>query len=304
MVKQLFRIFNREIGGIHDAAYLLGIFAIASQLLGLVRDRLLAHSFGADINLDVYYAAFRVPDLIFVTVASLVSLSVLIPFLIEKTEKGKAESREFMDTIFSLFFILIVVVSIVAYALIPVLVERFFSFPAAYHENLITLSRIMLLSPILLGISNLLASVTQIYNRYFVYALSPILYNVGIIAGVLFLYPYIGISGLAWGVVVGAFMHLLVQVPFVVETGLFPRFTFRPNVSLVRTVILHSLPRTLTVSSTEIAKFALIAFASTFIAGSISVFTFSFNLQSVPLSVIGVSYSLAVFPTLTRLFSS
>ena len=102
MVKRFFKIINREIGGLHQAAYLLAIFAISSQLLALVRDRLLASHFGAGHELDLYYAAFRIPDFIFITVGSMVSVSVLIPFLIEKTKQGPEEGRKFIGNIFKL----------------------------------------------------------------------------------------------------------------------------------------------------------------------------------------------------------
>ena len=88
MVSSILRFLNKEISGLHEAAYLLGFFAILSQLLALVRDRLFAQEFGAGQVLDIYYASFRIPDIIFVTVASLVSMSILIPFLIEKREQG------------------------------------------------------------------------------------------------------------------------------------------------------------------------------------------------------------------------
>jgi putative peptidoglycan lipid II flippase len=94
MVKKFFNFFNKEINGLHEAAYLLGFFAFLSQLLALVRDRLLASTFGAGRDLDIYYSAFRIPDFIFVTVASLVAISVLVPFIIEKINGSLAEARK------------------------------------------------------------------------------------------------------------------------------------------------------------------------------------------------------------------
>src|SRR3989338_2496629 len=103
MVRKVLRFFYKETRSIHQAAYLLGVFAILSQLLAFLRDRLLAHIFGADTSLDIYYAAFRIPDFIFVTVASIVSLSVLVPFIIEKEKQGREEVKRFIDNIFSFF---------------------------------------------------------------------------------------------------------------------------------------------------------------------------------------------------------
>ncbi len=306
MVKSFINALNREVSGLHQAAYLLGFFAICSQILALFRDRILASHFGAGNTLDLYYSAFRIPDVLFVTVASIVSISVLIPFLIERFEKGEAEAKEFIDTVFSFFFCFMIVVGILAFFTAPYFMGVLF--PAFKNSSswpdLVLLTRILLLSPIFLGFSNLLASITQIHKRFFIYAISPVVYNIGIIIGILFLYPVFGLAGLGIGVALGAFFHFVIQVPFIVSQKMFPKLHFPVRWSFIKKIIFTSLPRTITVSSNELAELFLISFASFFISGSVSVFNFSFNLQSVPFSIIGISYSLAAFPTLTRLFSS
>lgn len=306
MVKRVLKIFNKEISGLHEAAYLLAFFALMSQLLGLIRDRLLAYSFGASSTLDIYYAAFRIPDFIFVTAASIVSISVLVPFLIEKLDLGFDEGKKFINNIFSFFFILIFGTSLLTYFLIPYLVP--FIFPgldeAGRTSELIIISRILLLSPILLGLSNFFASITQVYRRFLIYALSPLLYNIGIIIGILFLYPIFGLSGLVLGVIIGAIFHFSIQIPFVLRQGLLPKFSFFIDFPAIRKVVFLSIPRTITLGMNQIGLIFLISFASKIAEGSISVFNLSLNLQSVPLSIIGVSYSIAAFPTLSRLFSS
>ncbi len=306
MVKKVWQLLSREWSGLHEAAYLLGFFAFLSQVLALVRDRLLAHSFGASHALDLYYAAFRIPDFIFVSLGSLVSLSVLIPFLLEKIDSSEAEAKSFLTQIFSFFFLFISFASIIIYYFTPQLLSYLFPEYArdALYPELVSMSRILLLSPIFLGLSNFLASVTQLYKRFFIYALSPLLYNLGIIVGIIWLYPSLGLPGLTLGVVLGAVLHFLIQVPFVVARGLWPRFTLRLRWPAIKRVVLLSLPRTLTLSANELAKLFLISLAALLATGSISVFSFAFNLQAVPLSIIGVSYSLAAFPTLTRLFSN
>lgn len=305
-MERFFRFFHKEVSGIHDAAYLLGFFAIASQILALIRDRLLAHAFGAGHALDIYYAAFRIPDFIFVTVSSLVSASVLIPFFIKKLESNPTDGKKFVNGVFTVFFGVIFVVGVLAFILTPFLLRVLFPqwLTDSLFPDLIILSRILLLSPILLGLSNLLSSITQMYNRFFIYALSPLVYNIGIIIGVVFLAPKFGLLGLGWGVALGAFLHFFIQVPFVLSRGLLPKLSWRVRGAQIGRVILTSLPRTLALSSNEIAEFCFIIFASFLGIGAVSVFNFSWNLQSVPLSIIGVSYSLAIFPTLTRLYSS
>ena len=305
MVKRFLSFISREVTGLHEAAYLLGFFAICSQVLALFRDRILASSFGAGNVLDVYYSAFRIPDILFVTVASVVSVSVLIPFLVERYDKGEKEAKTFIDSVFTFYFCFMVLVGFVAYALTPFLMAKLFPLftKTGEFESLVKLSRILLLSPVFLGFSNLLASITQINKRYFLYALSPVLYNIGIIFGIKFLYPVFGLSGLGFGVILGAFLHFFIQVPFIVSQKMFPNFSLPIKFEFIKKISLTSLPRTITVSANELAELFLISFASFFVVGSIAIFNFAFNLQSVPFSIIGISYSLAAFPTLTRLFS-
>jgi putative peptidoglycan lipid II flippase len=305
MVKRIFNLLNKEVKGLHQAAYLLGAFSILSQLLGLVRDRLLAHSFGAGTTLDIYYAAFRIPDFIFVLVASIVSIFVLVPFLVERIERNKEEGRKFINNIFSAFSAFIVLISLLAFFLIPYLSKFIFpGFSPEAMDSLITITRIFLFSPILLGLSNLFSSITQVYQKFIIYAVSPLLYNVGIIIGIVFLYPSMGIPGLGFGVALGAFLHLLVQVPAVIQVGFLPKLNLGINFREILQVVKISLPRTLTLTVNSIALLFLVSFASVLGEGSISIFNLSFNLQSVPLSIIGVSYSVAAFPTLARYFSS
>lgn len=303
MVRKIFGFLYRETNTINQAALLLGLFAFLSQVLAFLRDRLLAHIFGAGTALDIYYAAFRIPDFIFVTVASVVSLSVLIPFIIEEEGRGQEALRRFIHDIFSFFSVLIVIVSGLAFFLMPIISGILFKgFSSTALTEVVFVSRILLLSPIILGFSNLLGSLVQAYNRFTIYALAPLLYNAGIIVGIILLAERMGIMGVAIGIIIGASLHALVQVPFVIKQGLFPRFSTKFSLTLITRVVKISMPRTLTLSMSAISMIFLVSLASLMTAGSISVLSLSFNLQSVPLSIIGVSYSLAVFPTLSRRF--
>ncbi len=320
MVSKIIKLFNSEIGGVHQAAFLLGFFTLFAQILGLVRDRALAHFFGAGLTLDIYYAAFRVPDLIFATAASLVSISVIIPF-INKAEskyelnkdgtKSKAANndvRNIMDSLFSSFGLLMIVISTIAFFLMPFLSKYIFkgiSDPTAIGQ-IIILSQILLLQPICLGISNILGSLTQLRKRFVLYALSPIIYNIAIIFGVFCLRPTFGIAGVVWGVVIGGLLHFLIQIPFIIKERLLPRFVlpWKIDWKLVRNIFMISIPRTLTLSASMIELIVLTALAATLSVGSISILSLSFNIQSVPFGIVGVSYALAAFPTLSAHFAN
>lgn len=304
MVTKILKILNRESSGLHQAAFLLGFFALLSQFLGLLRDRLLAHNFGASIDLDLYYAAFRLPDFLFVSIASMVSVSVLIPALMERLD-DKAETKKFLDTVFSFFFLFIIASCAIVFTFAPIILKIIFpGFSEELYGKLILLTRVLLLSPILLGFSNLLGSITQSHKRFLLYALSPIVYNAGIILSIIFLVPLFGILGVAFGVVLGALGHFMIQLPFTIKIGLLPTLTKKWLWHDVKNLIFLSLPRTVALSSNHLALLLLFSTASLLVSGSITIFSLSFNLQSVPLSIIGVSYSLAAFPTLALLFSN
>ncbi len=305
-MEKIIRIFSREYGNINQAAFLLGLFAFLSQILALFRDRSIAHFIGPSLELDAYYAAFRVPDLIFISIASLASITVIIPFLVAKMDGDKVtlKAQKYLNDIFSVFFVLMIVVAGLAFLLMPYLVSFIApGFPHVYQEKVILLSRIMLLSPISMGLSNLFGTVTQLFRKFFIYSLSPIVYNIGIIIGVIFLYPICGIYGLALGVAIGSLMHCAVQVIASHSSGFTPRLSIDVDWGDVKQAAITSLPRTLGLAFNNIALICIIAFASFLPGGSISIFNFSFNLQSVPLTIIGISYSVAAFPTLARAFS-
>lgn len=304
MVKRILSLLNKEIGGLHEAAYLLGFFAFLSQILALFRDRLLAYTFGAGSTLDIYYAAFRIPDFIFVSIGSVVSVSVLVPFLLERARRNEDDARLFISQLCTVFFGVIIAVNAVVFFCVPTLTTWLFpGIIGSRHEELVLLTRILLLSPVLLGLSNCLGSVTQAYRRFVVYALSPLVYNLGIIFGVVVLYPQFGIVGLVYGVVFGALLHLVVQIPSVRAISRMPYLAVKGSLTVFKEVMKLSLPRTLTLGLSQIATIFLLSLASKMAEGSIAVFNFAFNLQSVPLSIIGVSYSLAAFPALSKLHS-
>ncbi len=310
MVERLLKVFNKEWSGLHEAAFLLAFTALLSQALGLVRDRLLAHLYGAGESLDVYYAAFRIPDLLYTSIASFVAVTVLIPFLLELTNDKKNVSherlalRKFIDSIFTVFVVLMVLVCGIIYFFIPhfghFLVP---GFSQHAFDQYVMLSRILLLSPLLLGISNLMGSVTQSLRRFFVFAAGPILYNIGIIVGIVFFLPNFGFEGIAWGVILGALLHVLIQLPVLIHEKLTPRFTFRIDWRAIYRIVTLSIPRTFALSISQLMIIVLVLISSTIETGAIAVFTLAMNLQSIPLSIVGMSYSVAAFPTLARLWS-
>ena len=298
MVRRVLSAVYKEVKGLHQAAYVLALFAVGSQLLALVRDRLLAHQFGAGSELDLYYAAFRIPDLLFVLFASTLSVYVLIPFV-----SNAADGRRTMSEVFTFFCGAYAVLAVVLGIYAPHIVSMLFPGFTESSEQLVMLIRILLLQPFFLGLSSLFGVITQMGHRFVLYALSPLLYNVGIILGIIVLYPHLGVAGLAWGVVFGAVLHAAVQLPFVRVSAIRPAFVRLASYARLGRILRISVPRAVTLALHQVVLLGLVGYASHMTEGSVSVLQFGFNLQSIPLAIIGVSYSVAAFPMLASLYS-
>lgn len=298
MVRRILESITAPVRGLHQAAYLLAALTLASQALALLRDRTFAHTFGAGQVLDLYYAAFRVPDLVFALVSSLVSAYVLIPRITgmdrEVTRRLLSESASFL---FGVGGIICVAVAFFMPQFLSLLYPSLVGSP--HYAEFVLLARILLLQPILLGLSGVLSSVTQVHRRFVLFAISPVLYNLGIILGTVVLYPHLGLPGIGIGVIIGAIAYLSVNIPVVMEAGVFPHLRL-PSMKIMASVVRDSIPRSLALGMGSITALLLTSMASRIGTGAVSVFTFAGNLEAVPLALIGSSYAVAAFPALSE----
>ncbi|KPJ55282.1 hypothetical protein AMJ47_00165 [Parcubacteria bacterium DG_72] len=298
------RILNSETKTINRAAVILAVSSLLSGILGLFRDRLLAGTFGAGSELDIYYAAFRIPDFIAMVLIMGSISAAIIPLFSEYLVKSKEEAWKFFSNLLNSFLLFLVIISILMIIFVPQILRLIVpGFSGEKLQTTITLTRIMFLSPILLGISNIISGVLRVFKRFLVTSLSPIMYNIGIISGILFFVPRIGIKGLAWGVVFGALLHLLVQAPIIFSLGFKPKRALDfCHPGLLKAIKL-TLPRTLGLAASQINLIVITAIGSTLAAGSIAVFNLADNLQRLPVTFIAASFSTAAFPFLALYFS-
>lgn len=297
---RLFRFF-RSSETIVGAALVIAILSIASRALGVVRDRILASSFGAGQTLDLYYAAFRLPDLVF-NLLVLGALSAgFIPIFSSLISRNDDERAwRLTNNVLNIIGVALAVLCSAGMLAAPLLVRLIApGFEAEARETITSLTRIMFLSPFLLGISCVVGSVLQSKRRFFIYSLSPIFYNFGIIGGALWLAPRYGVTGLAWGVVIGSAAHLLVQLPEFFRIG----FRFRPFMEWrdrsVRAVFAMMTARTFGLAVTQLNLMAITIIASSLPAGSLTVFSLANNLQSFPVGIFGISFAVAAFPLMS-----
>jgi len=304
MLSILAKFINKRSQKISSAALTIAFFGLASRLFGLWRDRLLAGQFGATRTLDVYYAAFRIPDLVYnLLIVGAVS-SAFLPVFYEYLTKDKEEAWRFAANVLNILIFALLIFSVILILFAPQLISLVApGFDSASRELTVNISRLLFLSPLLLGISALASALLQAFSRFLITSLAPIFYNLGIIFGIVFLAPRYGIWGLAYGVVLGALLHFLIQVPSLINIG----FRFRGLLNfkewgLIKVVKLW-LPRTLSLFALQVNSVVSTAIASVLASGSIAIFNLADNLRWAPIGIVGVAFSTAAFPAMSLAYA-
>ncbi len=207
------KLFGKQINNITVAAALVALSSLASRFLGVIRDRILAGQFGASATLDIYYAAFRIPDLIFNLIVLGALSAGFVPIFTSLIKDFSCENKNNCDphqqnkgawslasNVLNFLFIGLAALSAIGIIFAPLLTKLITpGFGAAEQATTSALTRIMFLSPLFLGISGILGGILQSFKRFFIYSLAPILYNFGIIIGALYFVKWWGLYGLAWG---------------------------------------------------------------------------------------------------------
>ena len=289
---------------IAQAGMVVTVAFAASRVLGYLRYVVIAAAEPDPGKLDAFFAAFRIPDLLFQLVAAGALSSALIPVvagLLATDEEARA--WRVVSTVTTLMLGLLAtlaaVVLVAAPALVPLITPGFAQYPDRMAQT-IDLTRIMVLSPLFLAAGSVLTSVLNARGRFAASAVAPLVYNAAIILGALLFVPPMGVTGLAVGVVVGAVGHLLVQVPGIRRLGA----RIRPGVDLgdpqARRALLLMAPRALGLGATQVVFVVMVSLASTLAEGSIASFTFAFATLQIPFGVIGVPLGVVLLPSLAR----
>lgn len=297
------RFLNSQAKSISSASLILLFSYIGSALLGLFRDRLLAGTFGAGKELDVYYAAFTVPDFMALILIFGAISAAVIPIFSSYLIKSKDEAFQYASVFLNIFLGFLILVCVVLIIFTPYFISLVApGFTGEKKELAVQLMRIMFLSPIILGASNVISGILQVFHRFLVTALAPLMYNLGIITGILFFYPYMGLKGLAWGVVLGGVLHLLIQLPAFFFSG----FNYKPSFDSKHPGVSKTLklmaPRSLGLGAGQLNTIAITAIASTLTSGSIAIFNLANNLSSIMINAVAVSLSTAAFPSMSMAF--
>lgn len=295
----MFLKFHRE--KFASGAAILTVTTFFSYLTGLLRDRIFARTFGAGRELDLYNTSFIIPDILFnILIAGAFSAAFIPIFtsLLATNEKEKA--NQLANTTLNSAVFAILIAGALAAIFMPAL-AKFIApgFTDVERATLVSLSRLMLISPIIMTISSALGAILISHKTFLAYGLSPVFYNLGIISGT-FLFPWFGIYGLVVGTLIGAGLHFLPRFISILSSPYKYSFIFKIRDRNFIKIIKLLIPKMI---GHPVEQFTFLAFnriATMLAAGSVAVISFARNFQSVAVSLFGIAFSVAIFPMLSE----
>ncbi|AKM81077.1 MAG: Integral membrane protein MviN [Candidatus Pacebacteria bacterium GW2011_GWF2_38_9] len=305
-VISLTKIFNsngkwleRKQNSILSAALVITLANIFSSVFGLWRERVLINQFfSTDVSQKAYEAfqvAFQIPDMIFQLIVMGALAASFIPLFTELKKKNEKDAFHFTSIVMNWVLLVFLVVSVLAFIFAePITAFRTgVEFTPEQIATAVKLTRLMLFAQIFFAISNFLTGILQAYQRFVAPALAPIFYNLGIMLGTVFLAKYFGIYAAGLGVLIGAFLHMAIQLPLVWKMGFRFKFDFNLKFTSVKKLFSLMPPRLLTVGVTEFQNLAMGFFATTIGDLSFVVVKLASRLMSLPIRFFGVPISQA-----------
>lgn len=300
MVKNIFSLLYSRQTSILSGAVIIMTTMLLSKVLGLIRDRLLAHVFSPD-KIDIFWAAFRLPDLIFqILILGALSVAFIPVFTEELGSRGKEKAFEMARAVLNMFLAIFILATVLIYFLAQPIIAQFIApgFALEKQMQVVSLTRIILFGQVILVLGSFFIGISQSFQRFIIPSLAAVFYNFGIILGVVFLSKSFGIIGVAYGVVLGALLHALVQLPLVWSLGF--RFKLSLNFfhSGVKEIIQLMSVRTLGLAAEQVNETVGVALASLVSVGSVTYLTFAQHLQVVPIGLFGATLAQAALPIL------
>jgi putative peptidoglycan lipid II flippase len=287
-----------------NASVLVGALFGVDKIAGLARQVIVGQTYGLSAETDAFNAANNVPDALFAVISGGALAIALIPVLTEARERaGRPALWELFTHVANLAFVVTAgLAALVALAPLPI-VQNFIAPGFAPEQQALTASlmRLYLIATVIFSISGLVMGALQANQHFLMPALAPLLYNLGQIGGVLVLSERFGIYGLVYGVILGALLHLGVQLPALVRYG----FRWAPALSLrhpgVRQVLALMGPRVLTIACFNLIFIARDRLASGLPEGAITALAYGWLIMQLPETVIGTAAGTAILPTLSEL---
>lgn len=286
--------------GIGKATALISITSLLSYIIGILRDRIIAINFGTTSATDAYNASFLIPDFLFNFFIAGALAAAFLPVFSEYLVKDKEEAYKIADTILTGGTILIGLLSLIAFIFMDKITPILFSdINAAMQQDITNLTRLMLFSAILFAISNTLGNILMAYKHFMSYALSPVLYNLGNILGIIFLSNKFGIYSAAIGVIIGAVLHCAVR--FIDIGAIEYKFRFRADYSHpgFKKIIKLMIPQSINLIFQQLSLYVFAFVGMGIVTGGLAAFNFARDIKSFPINLFGAAFATAIFPYLT-----
>jgi putative peptidoglycan lipid II flippase len=300
MLSYLKKIWATE-ATIRGATGILAITLTLSNVLGVIRDHYLAQKIPTNI-LDAYYAAFRLPDLIFNILILGAIASAFIPVFTSYIAKGdKKEAWKIANSVLNIGVLIVIILLLILFFLLPTINPLIVpNFDASRQLLTLKLTRVLLLSPLFFSLSYIFGGILNSFKKFIFYSLAPLFYNCAIIFGTIFFADKYGIWAVVWAVIIGAFLHWLIQVPPSFKLGWRYRSVFAFSHPAVKKIGRLMIPRSIGLGANQILLLIYTVLASGLPAGAIAVFNLANNIQTMPTVVFGNSVATAVFPALSE----
>jgi len=313
----------KKLSRLTKVSLLLAAFFGIDKILGVARQMIIARQFGLSAELDVFNAANNLPDMLFMLISGGALAIAFIPILSEVlTQKGREKSWALFSNILNIAFIVTAILAIIVAILARPLITNELGiapgFTAAQTDATVRLLRLNLISTLIFSLSGLVMAGLQANQHFLLPALAPILYDLGQILGAIFLAPTegyqiggitlpafgLGVDGLVYGVIIGAALHLLIQLPGLIKYN----FKWSPKIDIhdpeTRKVFRMMAPRLISMFCVQMIFLAQDNFASRLEIGSVTALTYGWWIMQVPQTLLGTSIATAILPTLSELFSS
>jgi len=294
-------ILVRKQSSILSAAFVISLTYGVSMVLGIWREALIVARFYSCCrgNLDAYYAAFRLPDMIFQLIVIGALAAAFIPVFSEELSKSETEAYSLASSLINLLLGIFLFLALLIFLVARPISDLITNFSFSQVDLMAQLTRLMLLAQVFFLISSFSTAIIQSHQRFLLPALAPVFYNVGIIGSVIIFSGTMGIWSAAIGVLFGAFLHLLIQLPLLFKLGFRYSFVFDFKNSGVKKVMKLMLPRTLALAVGQVEATVSLFLATSLSSGSLTLYYLAQKLADLPVRLLGTSIGQAALPVLS-----
>ncbi len=273
-----------------------------SYFFGFFRDRIFAHTFGLSRTLDIYNAAFVIPDLLLSVLIGTALSAAFLPIFTKQYDENKQLGYQYAHQMFTWGLLVLITIATIIAITLPLFAHRLVpGFEPEALKQYILLTRVLLFSPILFTISNVYGRILLTLKEFLWYGLSPALYNFGIIIGVLVFVPKFGLVGLVMGTVLGALMHLAIRLGMTMKKE--PRFRPKFDLSIspeIKETAKLTAPKIVQYLMWHIMLISFTAIASKLPDGSVALYGYARNFMSLPVSMLGIAIAMALYTSLSH----